>query len=184
MPYDRDNTHQTGICMSSAHWRPMIPADIAAVDAIAARIHVALPEHDFVFAERQRLHSAGCWLLEVDGAPAGYVISHPWHFGRPPSLNMLVGSIPADASTYYIHDLALLPAARRTGAGSEIARTLFRHAASLGLPNVSLIAVYDAAPFWRRHGFDDLDDPALAEKLAGYGAEARMMVRPLAHPET
>jgi GNAT superfamily N-acetyltransferase len=162
----------------------MSQADIPAVDAIAARIHVALPEHAFVFAERQRLHPEGCWMLEVDGAPAGYVISHPWHFGLPPSLNMLVGSIPADASTYYIHDLALLPEARRTGAGSDIADRLFRHAASLGLPNVSLIAVYDAAPFWRRHGFDAIDDPAMAEKLAGYGAEARMMVRPSAYPET
>ncbi len=163
--------------MTNAEWRPMTPADIAAVDTIAAAIHVALPEHAFVFAERQRLYPKGCFMLEVDGEPAGYVISHPWHYLRPPPLNTLLGRIPGDASTYYIHDLALLPSSRRTGAGSAIARRLVAHAEEVGLPNVSLIAVYDAATFWQRHGFDDVDDPALAKKLAGYGAEARMMVR-------
>lgn len=165
--------------MPYAEWRPMTPADIAQVDAIAAAIHVALPEHAFVFAERQRLYPNGCFMLEADGEPAGYVISHPWHYLRPPSLNTLVEQMPEDASTYYIHDLALLPRSRRTGAGSTIVNRLLAHARGAGLPNVSLIAVYDAAPFWRRHGFDYIDDPTLVRKLAGYGAEARMMVRPL-----
>ena len=155
----------------------MTPADIPAVDTIAAAIHAVLPEHAVVFAERQRLYPEGCFMLEVDGVAAGYVISHPWHYLRPPSLNTLVERIPEDASTYYIHDLALLPLSRRTGAGSAIARRLLDHADTAGFPNVSLIAVYDAAAFWRRHGFRFVDDPALAEKLAGYGAEARMMVR-------
>ena len=163
--------------MLQAEWRPMTPADIAQVDAIAAAIHVALPERAFVFAERQRLYPDGCFMLEVDGAPAGYVISHPWHYLRPPSLNTLLDRIPGDASTYYIHDLALLPLSRRTGAGSAIASRLLDHADAIGLPNVSLIAVYDAAAFWRRHGFKYVDDSAHASKLAGYGAEARMMVR-------
>jgi GNAT superfamily N-acetyltransferase len=163
---------------ANAHWRLMTPADIPAVDAIAAAIHTALPEHAFVFAERQRLYPDGCFMLEVDGEPAGYVISHPWHYLRPPALNTLLERIPENASTYYIHDLALLPRSRRTGAGSAIARRLLAHADAAGLPSVSLVAVYDAAPFWRRHGFMPVDDPALADKLAGYGAEARMMVRP------
>lgn len=165
--------------MTDAGWRPMTQDDIPAVDAIAATIHAALPEHAFVFAERQRLYPDGCFMLEVGGEPAGYVLSHPWHYLRPPSLNTLLERIPGNASTYYIHDLALLPLSRRTGAGSSIARRLLDHADSTGLPNVSLIAVYDAAAFWRRHGFDYVDDPALAKKLAGYGAEARMMVCPL-----
>ncbi len=160
-----------------AQWRPMTASDIAAVDAIAAVIHAALPEHAFVFAERQRLYPEGCFLLEVAGTPAGYVISHPWHYLQPPSLNTLLEQIPEPASTYYIHDLALLPSARRTGAGSEIAATLIAHARAAGLSNASLIAVYDAAPFWRRHGFHPVDVPALSGKLAGYGAEACMMTR-------
>ncbi|MEN3973540.1 GNAT family N-acetyltransferase [Emcibacter sp. SYSU 3D8] len=165
--------------MIPARWRPMNPADIAAVDAIAAAIHMALPEQAFVFAERQRLYPDGCFILEMDGDPAGYVISHPWYYLRPPSLNVLVERIPDDASTYYIHDLALLRRARRTGAGSAIVRTLVAHAHAAGLPNLSLIAVYDAAAFWRGHGFQRVDDPALTRQLAGYGAEASMMVRPL-----
>lgn len=163
--------------MPQAQWRPMTQADIPAVDAIAAAIHIALPEHAFVFAERQRLYPDGCFMLEVNGEPAGYVISHPWHYLQPPPLNTLLERIPEDASTYYIHDLALLPGSRRTGAGSVIANRLFARAEAVGLPNVSLIAVYDAAAFWRRHGFEYVDNPALAKQLAGYGAEARMMVR-------
>lgn len=157
----------------------MTPADIPAVDAIAAAIHVALPEHAFVFAERQRLYPEGCFVLEVSGEPAGYVISHPWHYLQPPSLNTLLERLPADASTYYIHDLALLPRSRRTGAGSQIVGRLIEHAGAGGFPNASLIAVYEAAPFWERHGFHTVDDPALAGRLAGYGTEARMMTRPL-----
>ena len=164
---------------SGMRWRPMGPADIPAVDRIAAAIHLALPEHAFVFAERQRLYPEGCLMLEIGGEPAGYVLSHPLHYLRPPSLNTLIERIPADASTYYIHDLALLPPARRTGAGSAAAALLIDHAAAAGLTNASLIAVYDAAPFWRRHGFRFVDDPALTNKLAGYGTEARMMVLPL-----
>lgn len=162
---------------AAVEWRPMTQADIPVVDAIAADVHAALPEHPFVFAERQRIYPEGCFVLEADGAPAGYVVSHPWHYLRPPSLNTLLDRIPQDASTYYIHDMALLPGARRTGAGSVMARRLFDHAVAAGLPSVSLIAVYDAASFWRRQGFDFVDEPALVKKLAGYGPEARMMVK-------
>jgi GNAT superfamily N-acetyltransferase len=165
--------------MTQALWQPMTREDIAAVDAIATRIHVGLPEHPFIFAERQRLYPDGCFMLDIDGRPAGYAISHPWHYLRPPSLNTLIERIPTDASTYYIHDVALLPEARRSGAGTAIARRLIEQARAAGLSNASLIAVYDAAPFWHRQGFQFIDDPALTHKLAGYGVEARMMVLPL-----
>ncbi len=163
--------------MTTARWRPMTKDDIAAVDAIAVRIHAALPEHPFVFAERQRLYPDGCFMLDLAGRPAGYAISHPWHYLRPPSLNTLVERMPEDASTYYTHDVALLPEARGSGAGAAIADRLVHQARAAGLPNASLIAVYDAAPFWQRQGFQFIDDPVLTHKLAGYGIEARMMVR-------
>ncbi len=166
-----------GDAMPNAIWRPMTETDLPAVDRIAGRIHAALPEHVDIFAERLRLYPDGCCVLAVDGVTVGYILSHPWHFGQPPALNSLLGHIPVDADTYYIHDLALLPEARRTGAGSAIAGCLAAHAAQRGLPSLSLIAVYDAAPFWTRLGFEMHDDPALTGKLAGYGGEARMMVR-------
>ena len=100
----------------------MTAADLPAVNAIAAQVHVAYPEDAAVFAERLTLHPAGCCVLDGGTGVAGYVISHPWRIAEPPALDTLLGALPAPASTYYIHDIALLPAARRGGAASDHSR--------------------------------------------------------------
>jgi GNAT superfamily N-acetyltransferase len=156
-------------------WRPMTSADLPSVDAIARTIHAALPERPEIFEERLRLYPAGCYVLDLSARPAGYVVSHPWRAARPPDLDTLLGAIPADADTYYIHDIALLPEARQTGAGSRIFTFLKGVARRESLPSITLIAVYDAARFWRRHGLRPVEAPALEEKLAGYGPEACLM---------
>lgn len=151
-------------------------ADLPAVSVLAGRIHPAYPEDDAVFAERLRLYPAGCHVLACDDGIAAYVLSHPWH-GEPPALNARLGGLPAQPSTYYIHDLALAPEARGTGAGSEIVAWLVAHAREIGAPGLSLIAVNDSAEFWRRHGFEARHDPSLGRKLDSYGADAQVMVR-------
>jgi GNAT superfamily N-acetyltransferase len=107
------------------------------------------------------------------------VLSHPWLFGAPPALNAPLGSLPERADTYYIHDLAILPLARRIGAASQIVAALEKHARVRGLPTMSLITIAGSAGFWTKQGFAPLELPELGEKLAGYGPEARMMVKPL-----
>jgi ribosomal protein S18 acetylase RimI-like enzyme len=159
-------------------WRPMQPADLPAVGALAARIHPAFPEDDAVFAERLRLYPDGCHVLACDGALVAYVVSHPWR-GGPPSLNSLLGELPPSPSTFYIHDLALAPEARGQGAASEIVAKLAAHAGSEGLPMMALVAVNGSEGFWRRHGFAARPDPALERKLASYGDDARFMTRAL-----
>lgn len=160
----------------------MTTADLAAVNAVAAAVHVDYPEDAAVFAERLALHPQGCYVLaDTAGsaaAIAGYLISHPWHRGQPPALNALLGAIPSPASTYYIHDIALLPQARGSGAPSAILPLMIRHAETLA-DNISLVAVGGTAPFWQRHGFAAAGDQALARKLASYGDDARYMIRPL-----
>ncbi len=42
---------------------------------------------------------------------------YPWRFGQPPKLNMRLHRLSDDADTFYIHDVAILPAARGGGAG-------------------------------------------------------------------
>ena len=157
----------------------MAAADIVSVLAIAAQAHPAFPEDAEVFAERLRLHPAGARLLLADGLPAGYFIGHPWLAGDAPSLNSLLGSLPAVPGTFYFHDLALLPAARGTGAAAHIVAAMLHHAASLGLDNASLVAVNGSLPFWSGHGFVADERPALRDKLRPYGGAARLMVRPL-----
>lgn len=159
------------------HWRGLTALDLPDVEAIAAKVHPDFPEDMAVFAERQRLYPEGTRLLELDGVPAGYILSHPWRFKALPELNALLGAIPDDADTYYLHDLALLPAARGTGAAAMIVGDILRHARTAGLASVSLVAVNGSLPFWYKHGFRALKAPELDDKLNSYEAAARLMVK-------
>lgn len=158
-------------------WRPLAAAEIPAVCAIADRVHLSYPEDDAVFEERVRLYPAGCALLELDGVPAGYAVTHPWHYGQPPALNVMLGKLPEKPTTYYIHDIAMLPETRGSGAGTAIAEAVISHARETGYPNVSLVAVNASVPFWSRFGFEVVSDPALDAKLKSYDNAARFMVR-------
>ncbi len=155
----------------------MTPRDLPAVDAIAARVHLAYPEDAAVFEERLALYPQGCFMLHAGAAPIGYLISHPWTFAAPPALNVLLGALPAPASTYYIHDLALLPQARGHGAAAAALNAVVAQARGENAGNISLVAVNNSVQFWRRQGFHSHLDDALAQKLASYGADACYMVR-------
>ena len=157
-------------------WRRMTVADLDDVSTIAATVHVAYPEDPCVFAERLDLYPAGCRVAMNAHGLAGYLFSHPWHFKDPPALNSLLGKLPETPSTFYIHDLALLPAARRTGQAQDIVAEILGQARTAGIANCSLIAVNRSAGFWARMGFVVVDDPALDAKLRSYDAEASFMV--------
>ncbi|MGP9812142.1 GNAT family N-acetyltransferase [Rhodopseudomonas sp. NSM] len=163
---------------AAARWRPMTAADLAAVNAVAAQVHVAFPEDAAVFAERLALYPAGCFVLGGDGdGISGYVVSHPWRIAEPPALDTLLGSLPSPASTYYIHDVALLPHGRGHGAGAAVIALLLRQAVAAGLDSISLVAVNGSRRFWHRLNFHEMENPALAAKLASYGPDACYMVR-------
>lgn len=160
-------------------WRPMTAADMPAVSAIADRVHVAYPEDDAVLTERLALYPAGCAILECDGQPVAYAITHPWRYAEPPALNVMLDALPDRPTTYYIHDIALLPETRGTGAGSAIVNAVLAEAEASGVRNVSLVAVNGSVPFWSRFGFTVTEEPSLTAKLLSYDADARFMVRQL-----
>jgi len=160
-------------------WRNMTSFDLDAVNDIANQVHPDLFESRAVLAERQALYPNGCYLLEIGERPAGYVLSHPWHKGSLPALNVLLGELPAGADTFYLHDLALLPVTRRIGAASFIVEALLKHAAALGFATMHLVAVNGSRGFWERHGFAVAEDPGLAEKLRSYQDAAVYMARTL-----
>lgn len=166
--------------MGEADWRPMAPADLPAVMAIAAVVHPGYPEEEAVFAERLRLASAGCHVLaDRQGLLHGYLVSHPWPAGAVPALNSLLGEIPPGTANWYIHDLALLPAGRGTGAAGRIVARIVDEAARAGCASLALVAVNDSTGFWERQGFRVAHDPALDRKLASYDDAARYMRRDL-----
>jgi GNAT superfamily N-acetyltransferase len=162
----------------SCTWRPMTGGDLPTVKALADIIHPAFPESSAVFANRLALHAGGCEVLDSDDGLKGYVLSHPWQDRAPPPLDAVLEPI-ASPSTYYIHDLALLPATRGSGAGQAIVGVLTDLARALHLPNMTLVAVNNSVHFWQRQGFTVSDDPALTAKLASYGDQARFMTKDL-----
>lgn len=155
----------------------MTEADLPALLAVADVVHPNYPEEPAVFEERLRLYPAGCLVLERAGKPIGYILSHPWHYARPPALNSLLGALPDRPGTYYIHDIALLPEARGTGSVTPLFERLIANARAGGFPNISLVAVNNSAGMWARYGFETVVDPALEPKLRSYDDDARFMVR-------
>lgn len=155
----------------------MAAADLPAVNALAERIHPSFPEDAAIFAERLRLYPDGCRVFQRGNGIEAYVLSHPWLATAPPALNSLLGEPPAVPSTYYIHDLALAPEVRGTGAAAEIVGWLAAHALASGLLNMTLIAVNGSSGFWRRQGFEVTHNPQLEAKLRSYGGDAVYMTR-------
>ncbi len=159
------------------HWRAMAARDLPAVNRVADAVHPLYPEDDAVFAERLALYPAGCLVLEGNAGVQGYAVAHPWILGRPPALNTLLGHLPEEADTFYIHDVAVLPAARGARHAAAGVALLLETAARDGFGNVSLVAIRGAAGFWEKLGFSVEDAPALHDKLAAYDDAARLMVR-------
>jgi GNAT superfamily N-acetyltransferase len=162
-------------------WRPMTPQDLDQVQALAEVIHVSHPEDPDVLAERQRLYPQGCLMLIEDGRAIGYALTHPWR-GEPPPLNRLLREIPACATAYYIHDVALLPEARGQGHAAQIIARVTAHAREAGFGRLSLVAVNQSQSFWEKAGFRVIADPGFDAKLASYGPGAVLMMRDLASP--
>lgn len=161
-------------------WRPMTADDL---DAVADLAVLGFPHHFEgrpCFENRLALFPRGCFVLaEADGPPRGYLVAYPWRADAAPTLNTLIAAIPADASVFYLHDIALHPDARGAHRSRVIIERLADQARADGWPSIALVAVNDAAGFWARHGFAARDTPDMAAKLASYGPDARYMVRSL-----
>ena len=152
----------------------MCASDLPAVVRTGNAIHLDHPEDEAVFAERLKLCPEGCHVLQGPAGLAGYIISHPWHANSPPPLNTLLSALPVPPGTWYIHDLALNPSARGTGAAPAIVAHLVARAGAAGLARMDLIAVGASPRLWGRQGFRPATLPE--GKLASYGPGAAFMV--------
>lgn len=160
------------------HWRPMIPGDLDGVVEVAAEAFPNHPEDRACFADRLSLYPAGCRVLVgAEGAVAGYLVAYPWRLDDAPALNTRLGALPETPDVLYLHDLALAHAARGGGHAKRGADLAVQIARDLGLAQIALIAVNDAAPFWARQGFETRRSATLTTKLASYGSDAVYMIR-------
>lgn len=166
--------------IENLRWRAMHAGDLAAVHALSLRVHPDHPERAEVLAEKFRLFPHGCFVLEGEGGVAGYCFSHPWRRSDTPALDTLLGALPDQPDTYFIHDLTVDADVRGEGLGRAVVPLLFGAAHSLKLAHVALVAVNNRAPFWQAAGFARVADEAMqAAALAKYGTGAVMMARDL-----
>ena len=153
---------------SAVTWRRMAQHDFVSVERVGDAVHPDYPEDTIIIAERLRLYPAGCLVLNGDKGIQGYAVAHPWLFGRPPPLNTQLGQLPVRADTFYIHDLAITPEVRGGGFGTK-AIDLFAHQAQLeSFTSISLVAVGSSQRFWRKHGFEAIEQEATRTALATY----------------
>ena len=143
-------------------WRAMQPSDVDAVEDIAALVHVDFPEPKSVFANRQALYPAGAKMLETrtpHGPQAlGYMLAHPWPRGsEAPKLGAVIEALPA-SDALYLHDIAILPEARGTGAGAAALHLLLDLARDAGFSTIWLTAVSGADRYWAKNGFTRVGD--------------------------
>lgn len=149
--------------------------DVRRVVDIASVCYPQHYEDMAIFLERLKLCPEGCFSLETDdGRVEGYILSYPWKAEGAPPLNQLVLRLPAGADVFYLHDLALMPQMRGQGHAASGLRKVLEAAGDRPL---TLVSVNGTVPFWTRLGFQVVDSPALREKLASYGEDARYMER-------
>lgn len=157
-------------------WRPMTIQDVPQVSEMEAIAHPNYHEGAAMVANRLALFAQGCCLCEIEGEPVGYMISHPWVKGQPVPLDVMIDRIPDGADCLYLHDLALMPTARGSGAAQDA----LKHAESIcvahGLTAIAIVALPYAIGFWERVGFS-APLPNKGEVERKYGAGARYMER-------
>ena len=167
-------------CSAALSWRVATTDDLAAIDRIAGEVHVSLPERPVVFAEKQSLFPEGCFVLIEARAVIGYGLCHPWTLNNIPALDSFLGTVPQSPECLFIHDVAVLPHARRRGAARALLDRIAALAMQRGITFLALVSVYGTERLWARHGFTLVfDDQRLRAKLASYGGTARYMVRRL-----
>lgn len=166
--------------ISQPGWRPLTLADLDCVVAVADVVHADFPEDRSVFANRLELFPDGSMGLDRGAGLEGYLISHPARLETPPPLDTCFAALPDGADCHYIHDLALLPSCRGTGAGKAAVRLAAEVAARHGFARMGLVAVNNSGGFWSSCGFRPLMTEATRAKLASYGEGAMLMVRDLA----
>lgn len=164
--------------------RPLLPADLAAVVRIQAECYTEIvPEQPASLAAKMQGAPGTCFAAEAHQVVA-YLIAVPVVFPHLPMLDAPAFALPPGADTLYLHDLAVAPAGRGTGAGEALVRSALRAGAASGLRQACLVAIQGSVRYWQRFGFETMavPSPAIAAKLASYGPAAQLMTAPLRAP--
>lgn len=155
--------------MTARSWRAMQETDLDRVTEISDVVHRDYRESRAVYAERLKLYPAGCRVLDCDGIVQGFIVAHPWYRDASPKLNAMLGALPENARSFYLHDIALLPETRGSGAGRVATAFVIDHARAAGFEDVTLIAVNGADSYWSLQGFREVQASEDGTPLPSYG---------------
>lgn len=121
-----------------------------------------------------------CFVCMNEEEVLGYVLAHPWESDVPPCINQDISERDEvvsmqDASTLYIHDLAINPDARGAGIAQALVENVITHAEDSKIDKISLVAVQGMASFWAKYGFKSVR----SDSTDSYGDDAQFMVNQL-----
>lgn len=152
--------------------------DLSSISVIQASCYSPeFLENEAAFASKLQQAAHTCWLACVDQQVVAYLISLPVSPDTFPQLNATEFYLAPDATMLYLHDLAIHPDYRASGAGRQLIQRVQIQARQLGFTTLSLIAVQDSSIYWQKHGFEIID-PAilnLQHKVASFGQSACLM---------
>ena len=159
--------------------RMMAAADLPAVLAIQAVCYTELtPESEESLHAKLRASPSTCFIASLADDTIGYLVALPGELSNPPMLNAGTCRLPSSPDCLYLHDLAVTPGARKSGAGRALVEAFLTRLRASGLGRASLIAVQGSAPYWERYGFRAVPPSApLKARLSTYGEDVAFMER-------
>lgn len=159
----------------------MQAGDIHAILDVQAAVYPAdLLEEASFFANRLELAPHTCRVAERGGALLGYLIAYPWDAGLPAALNQPLDALPSPATTWFVHDCAVAPAAQGLGVAAALLDDSAHGARRAGLRRAALVSLAPAVTYWQRRGYaPEAQSSALRAKLTQYGEGAVYMSRAL-----
>lgn len=155
----------------------MQEADFPDIMAIQQACYYALePESRASLHAKFALSPATCLVATLDTHPIGYLFALPWHDQSLPELNCVLTTLPVSPNCLYVHDLAIHPQVRHSGAGSAMIQLVQRMALLRHLHRAVLVSVQQSQQFWARQGFSPRPlTPDLQKKLRTYGTDVLAM---------
>jgi len=157
--------------------RRMVSQDLASVVEIQAMCYTEVVlESMESLASKLAVSPETCFVACEGEKVVGYLLALPWTSSAPPELNRVNDQAYKEPDCLYLHDLAVSPHARKTGAGQLLVRQFLTTLETFGFSRATLTAVQASQPYWQRYGFCPVTpSDTLKRKLASYGEEAVFM---------
>ncbi|MER6530164.1 GNAT family N-acetyltransferase [Streptomyces sp. NPDC001508] len=134
--------------------RAIADADWPHVAALEADTYAgsSLTEGRAALESRGRASPGTCFVLDLDGRIAGYVLALPYPMFRYPDLTR-PERLTHHSRNLHLHDLAVAEPLRGRGLGRRLLARLTAVAAARRYERISLVAIDGMEGFWRAHGY-------------------------------